>query len=216
MFRDEFKDKNYFLKFVADQKRKAEKYTQKRETFSKNDSKYHTCQIYLQGIYYDMLNAECSLGASADELKQIAELYLSCLTRDSLYYLKVAEALSLMILFDINPQNAEMLFQFSEFEDHLLGSLKEYVKNGTIENDIPPSEDYKVFDDYVTGRIDLQAFIQFMEKKWYSTCKDCAWYNAHKNKFDVYAGYWSWIAPALIKIRGDHPDKEVKYVPDIQ
>jgi hypothetical protein len=51
-----------------------------------------------------------------------------------------------------------------------------------------------------------------MENLWYSTCEEFSWFDTHKSKENVYMGYWSWLAAAIIKKKGIKVEK-MKYVP---
>lgn len=219
MFRDNYKDENYFKNFIEKKEKLIKNSKAVRDSDPKDSQKYRRCNISLSLDYLDYLKAKCSVGASYKELKKIAEEYIKLIeegSAGSLYYDKVVEALSMIIVYDINTPKLDLLLGYTEKEDRILDGIKNYIKNGIFESKLTNTwPGYQEFDKYVSGITNLEDFEKFMEKRWYSTCRGCAWYNTHKNQNDVYAGYWCWLAAAVIKIRGEKLDHDIKYVPSI-
>jgi hypothetical protein len=42
----------------------------------------------------------------------------------------------------------------------------------------------------------------FMNKKYYQNRKEAYWYGYHLSKFDIFFGYWCWVAAAIAEING--------------
>jgi hypothetical protein len=68
------------------------------------------------------------------------------------------------------------------------------------------------FCDFIDDKIKKNEFIEFMDNQWYDTCKDCSFYDSHKNDQKTYTGYWCWLAAAIIKMKSIK-DISGKYIP---
>ncbi|MEM6271410.1 MAG: PoNe immunity protein domain-containing protein [Bacteroidota bacterium] len=55
----------------------------------------------------------------------------------------------------------------------------------------------------------------YLEKEWYKGHKDTYWYDNHKNSHDVFFGYWSFEAAAVVNIAGidDRSFRDNEYYP---
>jgi hypothetical protein len=55
----------------------------------------------------------------------------------------------------------------------------------------------------------------YLEKEWYQGHKDTYWHTYHKSKFNVFFGYWSFEAAAVVKIAGidDSSFRDNEYYP---
>lgn len=56
---------------------------------------------------------------------------------------------------------------------------------------------------------------EFIAKDWYKNHKDAGWYNSHKNKHNIYFGYWSFETAAVVKIKSldDSSFRDCQYYP---
>ena len=106
--------------------------------------------------------------------------------------------------------NIKYIIESSEYlKDKLISLLfNEETENSNL---YYPNE-YKVFSDYLEGLSDLNSFRTFMSDKWYEGCKELSWFDSHKSSEDVYTGYWSWVAGACLKLKGDS-NVQINYVP---
>lgn len=61
----------------------------------------------------------------------------------------------------------------------------------------------------------LELLKNYLQKKWYKGHSDMGWYNAHKSKFNIHTGYWSFESGAVAKILqlDDSSLKEQQYYP---
>lgn len=61
----------------------------------------------------------------------------------------------------------------------------------------------------------LELLKNYLQKKWYKGHSDMGWYNAHKSKFNIHRGYWSFESGAVAKILqlDDSSLKEQQYYP---
>lgn len=67
-----------------------------------------------------------------------------------------------------------------------------------------------------TDKAKAEKFVkEFITKDWFKKHKDTGWYNSHKSKHNVYFGYWSFEAAAIVKIMGldDISFRECQYYP---
>jgi len=58
---------------------------------------------------------------------------------------------------------------------------------------------FSFLSEFILTR-DVQLLKLRLEEKWYSAMKLTYWYENHKNKLDVFFGYWSFESAAFIKI----------------
>lgn len=62
-------------------------------------------------------------------------------------------------------------------------------------------EKYQTLKDAICKN-DKAKFIHYLEKEWYSNCKDYGWYDSHKlrrRSQNIYFGYWCFEAGAIVK-----------------
>jgi hypothetical protein len=113
--------------------------------------------------------------------------------------------------------------------DKVKDRLFEFIIKGKI-NDRPSiqEESYKDFFSIPysyeklrnavvqNNKTDAEKLVKsFLEKNWYKIHKDSGWYNSHKNKFNLYFGYWSFETAAVVKIMGldDSAFRDNQYYP---
>ncbi|MET4138151.1 PoNe immunity protein domain-containing protein [Pedobacter sp. UYP1] len=60
-----------------------------------------------------------------------------------------------------------------------------------------------------------ERLLQYLQKDWYKGHSDSGWYDAHKSKWNIYTGYWSFESGAIAKILGldDSVLKDQQYYP---
>jgi hypothetical protein len=93
-------------------------------------------------------------------------------------------------------------FRISQFEPPLVIFPKPY---GTIRSVIAESN---------SGLQSLKLG-KYLEKEWYPGHKGVYWYDNHKSKHDIFFGYWSFEAAAVVKIAGidDSSFRDNQYYP---
>jgi len=173
MVTDAYKDEAYFQAFAAKIEERIRTGIAVRDSAEPGSRKYLNRQNFLQIDYMDYLKAKSSLQAPFAELREIARKYLDVLMPGGMYYDKAAEAMSLIIVYEIDTPAKEILLAYTEMQDHLLEGLKNYIRTGTFGSELPANEEFRPFDDYACGRMSLAEFVQYMEEKWYSDCEEC-------------------------------------------
>ena len=61
----------------------------------------------------------------------------------------------------------------------------------------------------------LERLKKYLFKEWYRGHSSAGWYDAHKSKWNIHTGYWSFESGALVKILGldDSSLKDAQYYP---
>lgn len=127
--------------------------------------------------------------------------------------------LSLCYLFDLQPQNCESIVRRIDFFDYQDSLLETFITAIGFNNRLAATsliwpEAYEYLQAANTSpdpknTENLKIFIE----GWYTSMKDCGWYDSHKSNHDVFYGYWCFEAAAIAKLRGidittiqDHPE----------
>ena len=204
MKRAQYKDELYFDEYIFSQEERIEKFTKVLEKLNTDDEdKIKQCKSYLSGFYFDLINAKYSLGLQRDEIiTDVNELFNYVCEVSS--YNDMINYLSLAIVFDIDKKRLKSILQCKTYDDILISELKGYILGEKKEYDnllLKYSDHYKLFCDFIDEKIEKSEFIEFMDNQWYDTCKDCSFYDSHKNDKKTYTGYWCWLAAAIIKMK---------------
>ncbi|MCC8051410.1 MAG: DUF1910 domain-containing protein [Clostridiales bacterium] len=216
MHRDTIKDAKYFDDYIDCQKKRIEKFAAVSEALDSSETKkVAQCNRYLANYYKDMISAEYSAGEPKDSIKKTYDDYISCVKACGVCdYAEFIDMLSLAVLFQVDYETVKELVRV-EWSDSLTEILCEYLgkeRDQATESKLLYTDYYTPFYQYATGKSDLVDFSTYISNEWYDSNKDMYWYDSHKKKEDVYAGYWCWLAAALMKIR-NAPSEIVKYVP---
>ncbi|MGG5207406.1 PoNe immunity protein domain-containing protein [Chryseobacterium sp. MIQD13] len=61
----------------------------------------------------------------------------------------------------------------------------------------------------------IERLLKYLQKEWYRGHSDTGWYDAHKSKWNIHTGYWSFESGAIVKILGlpDNILKDQQYYP---
>jgi hypothetical protein len=204
MKRAQYKDELYFDEYIFSQEERIEKFKKVLESLNKTDEdKIKQCKNYLSGFYLDLINAKYSLGLQKDVINiDVNELFNYVCEVDS--YNDMVNYLSLAIIFDINQKKIKNIMQCDKYDDKLIYELKRHVFRENNQYEKTPlkyPDHYKIFCDFIDNKIMKSEFIEFMDNQWYDTCKECSFYDSHKNDKRTYTGYWCWLAAAIIKMK---------------
>lgn len=221
MSREKYKNDKYFEEYIEYEKSRVLKFTKVLESLKNSDVfKVKQCERYIATFEKNIFTALYSYGAKREELKEEFFKYLEAVENCGISdYSEMIDALSLSILVDVPADKLQGILENQLFEDSLSRGLKEYIQTGkmTISNDNLKFENhYKVFWRYLKtdGDISTDDFIDYVNRKWYSSCKEMSWYDSHTNKENVYAGYWCWLAAALLKVKNvDLNGYDMEYIP---
>lgn len=218
MSRELYKDDRYFEDFIIYQNKRIEKFEDTLTKLGEGDSsKVKQCQRILANFYKDLLSAKYSVGAVKQEVQRIYFQYLKAFKQCSISdYAEMVDILSLAILFDTAADDIRFALENTEYASDALVSVLKSKLSGekpALENgQLLFPEQYEIFYQYITGSINTESFIAFMEDKWYALCSEFAWFDSHKSTENIYVGYWSWLAGAALKINAAVVS-EKQYIP---
>ena len=206
MSRELYKDDRYFEDFIIYQNKRIEKFEDTLTKLREGDSsRAKQCQRILANFYKDLIAAKYSIGASKQEVQRIYFQYLKEIELCSISdYAEMVDILSLAILFDTAAEDIGFVLENSDYaSDALIQVLKTRISGDKqiLENgQLFFPEQYEMFYQYITGSVDTESFVKFMENEWYALCKDFAWFDSHKSTENIYVGYWSWLSGAVLKV----------------
>ena len=222
MFRDKYKDENYFQK----------KYDFNFKAFERREGKEHKERVLPQYInkYYisqstyaeKLLRINYALGNSLDEVFKWFKIslryyQLSYGAFESIYDLM--DYFSLAVLFEDRKEefieDIEKIFSKyqsfvdagEQYEDGYIDTLALYLLEGQVENFRSHLEYLNMIGNDADSVIEAQKF-------WYYAHSEASWYDTHKTD-DAYYGYWSFDTAALCKMRGiyDERFKDLDFFP---
>ena len=174
MSRELYKDDRYFEDFIIYQNKRIEKFEDTLTKLGEGDSsKVKQCQRILANFYKDLLSAKYSVGAVKQEVQRIYFQYLKALKQCSISdYAEMVDILSLAILFDTAADDIRFALENTEYASDALVSVLKSKLSGekpALENgQLLFPEQYEIFYQYITGSINTESFIAFMEDKWYA------------------------------------------------
>lgn len=217
MTRDDIKDKAYFDAYIEGEEKRIAKF---KGVFDKasDGGKKNQCAGYIASFLKNKLTAQYSRGDSKEDIRATFCEYLKYAGKSKIdSYSDYVDILSLSIIFDVNADKLEGIRKETAKEDALVSCLYSYIakkripENGSSKLAFP--EVYSVFyASLVGGKDEVQTMLSFIKKGWYESCKDVYWYDSHKSKEDIYAGYWCWLGAAVLKTKG-FSCKFFKYLP---
>lgn len=220
MFRDKYKDKDYFIKRLEFN---SEAFYDFEEMASEiQDNRVSRFYLIQSGYTEKLLNINYSLGHSLDEVFKWFKISLNYYqkyyqTRGSIYTL--IDYLSLAVLFEDRKEefieDVEKIFSKyqsfvdsgEQYEDGYIDTLALYLLEGKVENFRSHLEYLNMIGDDAESVIEAQKF-------WYYAHSEASWYDTHKTE-DAYYGYWSFDTAALCKMRGiyDERFKDLDFFP---
>lgn len=139
-------------------------------------------------------------------------------------YVQMVWMLSIGIMLNVEQKDFIRLVECVQNDnpnDYLIDFLIcSRVEDWPLHNSFKFSKPYKA----LTAVIDLakndkkqalELLLSYLQKEWYKGHADTGWYDAHKSKWNIYTGYWSFESGALVKILGldDSSLKKQQYYP---
>lgn len=208
MVRDTRKDQTYFEEYIAKQEKRINKFQQTLEQLTKSGAERGKCQqccIYLEKLCWDMLVAQYSIGSGKDALDKWFTQYCEYVrAQDNLTYNEALNVFSMAIL--LEKKDVGILAPYPE--DAFLDGLKSYsigqAVNGIENTNLAFPKIFQEFFRCLRGELDAEALRDYIEKKWYSSNREEAWYDSDKRSKGTYCGYWCFAGAAVAKIRGFH------------
>jgi hypothetical protein len=206
MVRDTRRDQAYFEDYIAKQEKRISKFQQTLEQLTQSGAERGKCQqccIYLEKLSWDMLVAQYSIGSGRDTLEKWFAQYCEYVrAQDSLTYNEALNVFSMAIL--LEKPGVEISAPYPD--DSFLDALKAYGKGHEVEMpDAAKLAFPKIFQEFfrcLWGELDAEALRNYIEKKWYSSNREEAWYDSDKRSKGTYCGYWCFAGAAVAKIRG--------------
>lgn len=210
MVRDTRKDQAYFEEYIEKQEKRIGKFQQTLEQLTKSGAERGKCQqccIYLEKLCWDMLVAQYSIGSGKDALDKWFTQYCEYVrAQDSLTYNEALNVFSMAIL--LEKKDVDILTPYPE--DALLDGLKSYsigqAVAGIENTNLAFPKIFQEFFRCLQGELDAEALRDYVEKKWYPSNREEAWYDSDKRSKGTYCGYWCFVGAAVAKIRGFHTE----------
>jgi hypothetical protein len=209
MGRDYLKDSVYFEDYIATTNKRIDKFMATADQLSDAQVEQRKkCLGVVAGLERNLINAFYSAGRDKTETTRLVKEYINIVNEVGVHsYNEYVDILSLKIIFGITER---LVTDCSGFEDDLTA----YLRAGDAKkmSNLKYGDYYGIFADYAMGQISDQAFVTYMENEWYDKCSDFSWFDTHKSKDNIYMGYWSWLAAAIIKMKSAKMQM-IKYVP---
>ncbi len=142
-------------------------------------------------------------------------------------YFSLLEILSLGILLDISKNTLNLIVNFID-KDSVKDLLYEFLINSISEREPIKNESYSEFFGINEKFSILKEIIiieqkeiaekklkDFLENNWFNSLKNESVFGLHTNPNNTYAGYWCFIAAAIVKIKSldDSSFRDNKYYP---
>ena len=212
MFRDKYKNKDYFIKRLEFNSKAFYDFEEMASEIQDNRiSRFYLIQ---SGYSEKLLTINYSLGHSLDEVFKWFKISLNYYqkyyqTKGSIYTL--IDYLSLAALFEDRKEefieDVEKIFSKyqsfvdsgEQYEDGYIDTLALYLLEGQVENFRSRLEYLNMIGNDADSVIEAQKF-------WYYAHSEASWYDTHKTE-DAYYGYWSFDTAALCKMRGIYDER---------
>jgi hypothetical protein len=209
------------------------------EDASKKDVQLYSLsnQEVIQNVYDDILQyqydnflAKYSVGVDVIELKKEINSVLSSMEKSwqkSNGYVQMVWMLSIGIMLEIGDGEFSGLVKLVE-KDNPNDFLVDFLIRYRVSSWQGESEGFMFKRPYQATREivrltktgssnmnSLERLKKYLSKEWYRGHSDAGWYNAHKSKWNIHTGYWSFESGALVKILGldDSSLKGMPYYP---
>lgn len=195
MSRDSRKTKQYFDKYINDQYNRLEEFENLLQTITVD--KHPQIYLYLYNLKFDLYNARYSTGSLKSELKSdVIDLLEYAKNKNEITYMESIDILSLCILYNIKDFDFNLLTE----RDTLIESLIAYITEGEYSkiSEIKYPDSMQEFATIINKK-DQELLLTYIKNKWYQSNDEMSWYNSHLNTEEVYTGYWSYLAAAIIK-----------------
>lgn len=217
MLRDTIKSEIYFLEYFQEEDKRIEKFKFVLNTLT-SEQKKQRVQIsrFIATIYRNYVSAMYSYGAKIEEISDTFNMYLEYLKLTKVAdYAETVDVLSIAILTNADYNSVKSVLKL-EFSDPLTIALADYLKGGSFEiqtQELKFPSQYSHLWEFLKFKedTDISEIISYVSSKWYNSCKDMYWYDTHISDENIYAGYWCWVAAAIIKISGKHLDNDLTY-----
>jgi uncharacterized protein YqgQ len=224
--RDKIKDSDYFIRFIQKEHERIEKFEFKLKNGEVKEDRILSVKKKIFEIKFGIINALYSKGEDISLIKiEFEKILDSDIEISNLHhrYVDILHLLSLSILLEMDfiiVKKIIDLINRDNLEDKLIDFIIKYKlldwnrSNNMFLHNTP----YKAFDEIIDASDKTSAenrLKKYLEKEWYKGHGDCGWHDTHKEKEDLYFGYWSFESAAIVKIMGldDSSFKDNPYYP---
>lgn len=218
--RDHRKDINYFNTFINEDSLRVEDFLDAVESGEVAQNRIIPVKAKVHDLKLGLLIAKYSKG---DQLPSLENEYLELIAEweevwEPDYYDKNIQIISLGVLFETGAElakNVRKKLEQSGIDDwlynYLLDSLDGEQTERSREMLLP--ELYSNLQKAVYEEDKISFLKKYLSEDWYNEDYDC--YEAHKSKYNIYYGYWSFEAGAVAKILNidDAALKDMPYYP---
>ena len=199
---DKYKTTEYFLKYISDQTVRIAKFKKVLEGCGESEKP----KIYrmLCDRYKDLISAQFSNNVDMTKIKSCFEEYAMCVHKAGFScYSEYIDFLSLQIILDIKDI---FIVIPKEYDDDLSRILHNFIdkSNNELTGHLYDDRYYSKFVEYCNGDLTFDELMDYVTKKWYKSSMGFYWYDSHLKDYDVYTGYWCYVASAVIKIKDDY------------
>lgn len=199
---DKYKTPDYFQKYISSQTIRIEKF--KQVLIGCGESEKSKIYRILSDRYKDLISAQFSCNEDIIKIKASFVEYAECVYAAGYScYSEYIDFLSLQIILGIKDVSIEAP---KEYDDDLSRILNAYIHDSNYEltGYLYETRYYSVFADYCKGSLTFAELMDYVTNKWYLSSLGFYWFDSHLKDFDVYTGYWCYIASAVIRIKGDY------------
>ncbi len=200
--KDKYKDSEYFLNYIDEQKRRITKF--KKVLDGCGDSEKKKICLIIGSRLKDLISAQFSANESVSAITASFEEYAECiLVTGFSSYSEYVDFLSMQIILGVDDIS---IVAPVEYSDDLVCILSNYISNkdNVLTGHLCFPDYYGVFKDYGINSIGFNQLMDYMSNKWYTSSVNMYWFGSHLRDNDTYVGYWNYVASALIRVRGDY------------
>lgn len=215
--RDSIKGIEYFNVFIEEEKKRIVRFSEKIKKGEVKDTRLIPVKTQMHNLKLGVLIARYSRG---DSLNELYDEYVKLVNDweevfEPNYYSKNLKMVSLAVLFNVNKEyldKIKILIDSTNMKDWLIEYLLNSAEYDAINsnNELLFPENFSALHKGVYGEDKINWLKKYLSKDWYTEA--CGCFEAHKSKQNIYYGYWSFEAGAIVKILNIE-DEELKNMP---
>lgn len=216
--RDQLRDLNYFNHFIEEEEQRIVRFNRKLEAGEVKQNRIFSVNFKVHSIKLNIMIAKYSRGDCIEDLLpeyvDLAQEWVKVFRSDDYNYALWMVSLAVLLNVEgaIKSKYLNMLHN-ADVHDWLL----DYLLTGIASNgeDLLWPNEYGYLKRIIEEKsVNHDSIFQYL-KNWYQNNADCGWYDTHKCKEALYAGYWSFEIGAVAKLM--HADDcqltKAKYYP---
>lgn len=209
MLRDTIKDTNYFTDYIANNLKSVNKL---QYALDNDEVVFNQIPTVKNGIWKYKISSFIAKYSIGDDVRAIRPDFLEIIYMAPTYdlyhsYTTYIDLLSIAYLYEVSDEdykilsNLAMKFDNTDYFTYYLIHMRDpnFIFPDDRLNNPQDQEIISIIDGTESKEIKVQKLKQFLDKKWYQSKSDFAWYDSHKNTFNTYSGYWSFLFGAIFK-----------------